>query len=280
MNIGATAVKNPPLLADDLSIKQLIEIERASDEFFTPQRPNLPDFAPALLACAQRQTLSSGLEATIWSAAQSDTSTKSVLLMHGWSGNSAQLSLFVQPLTQAGYRVVAVDAQGHGKSPGERSDCVAFATAIKTADAEVGPFAHVIGHSLGAAAIMLALDSGLVIDSAVLISPPSILLVLQYFACHKRLPASMLEPMTQAGERYVGKTRDQADSLLVAPRIETPLLLIHDEKDKRCPVAVSESIAAGRANRRLIKTSGLGHHHIIESEDVVRQAISFICPTP
>ena len=170
----------------------------------------------------------------------------------------------------------AIDLWGHGLSPGDQSDCQTFANGILLAAAELGPFQHVIGHSLGAAAVVLASHGGLNIKSAVLISPPSILLVMEYFVAHKGMPAKLLEPMIRSGEQYVGKPRSEVDTILLSRRVQTPFLLIHDEKDRRCPIAVSEKLAADNNNRSLFKTTGLGHHHIIESAEVIEKAISYI----
>jgi pimeloyl-ACP methyl ester carboxylesterase len=264
----------------DLSAIERETIARATKEFFTPQRPGqYVNFAEDLLQSAEQMKLSNGLHATIWhpqAAKAADAGLKSVLLIHGWCGYSSQLQHFVKPLLDSGLRVVAIDLWGHGLSPGEHSDCLTFADGILQAQAELGPFQHVVGHSLGAAAIVLACHAGLVLDSAVLISPPSILLVMEYFVAHKGMPAKLLEPMIANGERYVGKPRADVDTVLLSRRVDTPFLLIHDEKDRRCPIAVSEKLAADKTNRTLIKTSGLGHHHIIESPDVVANAVEYI----
>src|SRR6202044_453424 len=96
-------------------------------------------FDQQLLVDAQELTLSNGIHATVWPA-QSCRKTESVLLVHGWSGNSAQLSHFVRPLLASGKRVVAIDLWAHGFSPGVESNCVKFAEGIAEAQAELGPF--------------------------------------------------------------------------------------------------------------------------------------------
>ncbi|MBU6453153.1 MAG: alpha/beta hydrolase [Cyanobacteria bacterium REEB67] len=269
-----------PPTQEGLSQVERETIARATKEFFTPLRPGqYVNFAEDLLRSAEQKKLSNGLHATIWqprSRLAEDPALKSALLVHGWCGYSAQLQHFVQPLLDNGLRVVAIDLWGHGLSPGEHSDCLTFADGILQAQIELGPFQHVIGHSLGAAAIVLACHAGLVLDSAVLISPPSILLVMEYFVAHKGMPAKLLEPMIANGERYVGKSRLEVDTVMLSKRVETPFLLFHDEKDRRCPIVVSEKLAADKSNRKLIKTNGLGHHHIIESADVVEQAVDYI----
>jgi len=40
-----------------------------------------------------------------------------VLLVHGWEDHSGAMLSLVEPLRERGYRVVALDAPGHGLSP-------------------------------------------------------------------------------------------------------------------------------------------------------------------
>src|SRR5215470_10874422 len=54
-----------------------------------------------------------------------------VLLVHGWGGNAGHLAGFVDPLLAAGFRAVAVDLPGHGRSAGRRSSAVHGAAALR-----------------------------------------------------------------------------------------------------------------------------------------------------
>ena len=261
----------------NLSREDMAIVTKSIGEFFTPIRSDYQGFEQTLLADAEEQTLSSGMFATIWEPADGKYES-SVLLVHGWGGNSAQLSGFVRPLLASGKRVVALDMWAHGFSPGVESNCVKFAEGIAEAQAELGPFQHAVGHSLGAAAILIAVYAGCKFDSAVLISTPTILLVMQKFLAHKGASANLLEPFIQMGERYVGKLRSQVDTLLISKYINMPLLLIHDELDRRCPATVSEQLAADAANRKFFKTHGHGHHHIIDAPEVIAKTVEYLTP--
>ena len=272
---------SPTTALTDLSREDITTINRAIGEFFTPLRGEYAGFDQELLADAQEQVLSNGLHATVWQAPGAERATSvqdSVLLVHGWGGNSAQLAGFVRPLLASGKRVVALDLWAHGFSPGVESNCVKFAEGIAQAQAELGPFKHAVGHSLGAAAILIAAYAGCKFESAVLISPPSILLVMQKFLAHKGAPHRLLEPFIQMGERYVGKLRSQVDTLMISKYISMPLLLIHDQMDRRCPLSVSEQLERDATNRKLIKTHGYGHHHIIEAQEVIDYTVEYLTP--
>jgi alpha-beta hydrolase superfamily lysophospholipase len=71
----------------------------------------------------------------------------------------------------AGFRVVAMDAPGHGQSEGRQSSVVHFAKVIDAANRRYGPFRVVVAHSLGAAAATYELSRGLGCDSAVFFNP-------------------------------------------------------------------------------------------------------------
>src|SRR3954468_24873215 len=98
---------------------------------------------------------------------------RTVLLVHGWNGNAAQLSGFVTPLVRAGYYVAAPDLPAHGSSAGARTTVRDRADALLRLGRRVGPVHAVIAHSLGAAATVIAMAEGLGAARAVLIAPPA-----------------------------------------------------------------------------------------------------------
>src|SRR5260221_8931856 len=49
-----------------------------------------------------------------------------ILLVHGWGGKGAQFFLFVGPLLQSGFEVVAFYGSGHGVSSGAFASGAAF----------------------------------------------------------------------------------------------------------------------------------------------------------
>ena len=54
-----------------------------------------------------------------------------VLLLHGWDGRAAQMISFVEPLVDAGYAVLAVDAPAHGASAGRQTNMLEWSLALR-----------------------------------------------------------------------------------------------------------------------------------------------------
>lgn len=145
--------------------------------FMTPR--DLPPRAweLPLLAQAERITLRFGLSALRWGQGPA------VLMMHGWEGRPTQFASLIDALVGAGYSVIALDGPAHGRSPGREAHVVLFARAMLEAAAELPPLHAVVGHSMGGASAMLAIQLGLRTNALVSIAAPSRLLdVLRGFA--------------------------------------------------------------------------------------------------
>ena len=95
-----------------------------------------------------------------------------ILLAHGWGSHAGRLSGFVPELLAAGFGVTAFDFPGHGQSGGRLASLPEFVDAVALVARTVAPIA-LVGHSLGAAACALALQSGARGRAVVLLSPPA-----------------------------------------------------------------------------------------------------------
>ncbi|GAA2060424.1 alpha/beta hydrolase [Streptomyces albiaxialis] len=88
-----------------------------------------------------------------------------VVLTHGWTCNTHFWAPVIRDLTASGYRVVAYDQRGHGRSPAARTP-KAYSTAMLADDLcavldaalEPGERAVIGGHSMGGMTIMAAAD--------------------------------------------------------------------------------------------------------------------------
>jgi len=128
--------------------------------FMTPRDLPPRDWELPLLAQSERITLRFGLSALKWGQGPA------VLLMHGWEGRPTQFASLITALVEAGYSVIALDGPAHGRSPGREAHVLLFARAMLEAAAELPPLHAVVGHSMGGASAMLAVQLGLRTEAA------------------------------------------------------------------------------------------------------------------
>jgi len=205
-----------------------------------------------------------------------------ILLVHGWEGRGAQLGAFVEPLVEAGFRVVAFDAPAHGASPGSQATLVDFADAITAVAARVGPTYGVIAHSFGCAGATLAMSRGLAVRAAIFIAPPVRLSDgAQLFADVLGLSPEVRGEMRSLIEQRVGLRWDDLDATNLARGQQAALLVMHDREDREIPWATGAELAGVWPRAQLLSTSGLGHRRILRDPGVVETAVRlFSCLAP
>jgi len=208
---------------------------------------------------------------------------RAIYLVHGWGGWGGQLVAFVQPLVEAGYRVIAFDSLSHGESdPGvlgpRRGTLVEMAEVLAAVVDVHGPPAAVIAHSLGAPATALAVRAGLKADRLVLISPPAN--PAPHLAALVRglgFGPRVLARTRALVERRVGVTLADLDVPRIATEVDTPpLLVVHDLDDREVPWCNGSAIAETWPESTLVSTTGLGHRRLLRDPVVLSEVASFI----
>ena len=202
-----------------------------------------------------------------------------VLLVHGWSGRGTQLFQFVDPLVDAGYQVIAVDAPAHGRTPGTQTNLFQYVAALETVANRFGPFDGVIAHSFGTPAVMLAVhEQKLSAKRVVAISPPSTMLgMLTKFADMLDLHDNVTTRLRQRIEREFGDDIWHRLSVeTIAPQLNVAALVVHDEQDDEVPIDEGETTASRWPGARFIRTQGYGHRRILRAHPVIDAAVTFI----
>lgn len=244
--------------------------------FLSTRRHPVPERERAFLQGAERVDLAGEpgpLAAWAWGREGAPT----VALLHGWEGRASQLGSFAAPLVEAGFRVVAPDAPGHGESPGRSSSLVAIARALRAAAERYGPLAGVIAHSAGTVGAVHCLSRGLAIDRLVCVAPGIDLEGYIFdFARMFGLSARGSRALKLRIERHVGVTMEELDPRRAAPGQRTPLLVIHDRTDREAPFEGGEELARSWPGARLLATEGLGHRRILWDGKVVSAATAFL----
>jgi pimeloyl-ACP methyl ester carboxylesterase len=241
--------------------------------FFTPPSPRRSE-GERTLRRAARFTVRSGrhrLAAWRWG------SGPAIVLMHGWGGRAAQWTSFIAPLVRRGFSVVAFDAPGHGASGRAVSSGVDFARALRAVVEQIGGAAALVAHSLGSAAVVMALRQGLRCRRVIFLGPsadpPSWVV---RFAERLGISARITERMRVRSERRLGMRWSDLSIVRHAPSFDMPLLIIHDADDREVPWSDGAAIAAAWPGARLVTTSGLGHNRTLRDPNVVSQAAAFL----
>ncbi|HUO86104.1 MAG TPA: alpha/beta hydrolase, partial [Thermoanaerobaculia bacterium] len=258
--------------APELAAATLEAFFRHSRRFAVPEREL------RWLAVAERgELVVAGRRLPTWSWGHGPA----ILLVHGWQGRGAQLGAFAMPLADAGYRVVTWDAPGHGANPGRLSSLPEMIDAVVAAVRAAGPVAGVVAHSVGAAAVTGALARGSVVERAVFLAPPAEPgAYLAHAGAWLGLPPAIAERTRRRIERRFSVRMDDLAPLAQAPRMTTPLVVVHDHEDHEVPWRDGHRLAAAWPGARLISTRGLGHRRPLRDPTVIGTAVEFLSPAP
>jgi pimeloyl-ACP methyl ester carboxylesterase len=206
-----------------------------------------------------------------------------VYLQHGWGGWRGQLGALVDPLVEAGHRVVAFDAPSHGDSdPGPagpgRGTVLEFADALAAVVGTHGPAHAVVAHSLGATAAAVALRAGLPVGRLAFVAPMADPLAYsRVLAGRLGFGERVRTRLVGRVERRVGLPMSAFDVPALARQLATPpLLLVHDRLDAETGWSDSAAIAQAWPLSRLVTTTGLGHRRILRDPAVVAEVVGFV----
>lgn len=205
------------------------------------------------------------------------------LLVHGWQSHSRHLYKFIQPLLDNGYRVIAVDLPGHGRSAGRTFHIPMAVAALHAVRNQLGEFDTVLSHSLGGAVVATALGGTiakhpkLIAAKVVLISPPnSVKKIFDDFSVMVGLTAAARLSMEAIVEKLSGKRSDDFNVGNQLQSTQSRILVIHSPDDKEIPFPEAQAIAAANPTSVLMPMPGLGHRRIIASDEVVKSVVEFL----
>ena len=205
-----------------------------------------------------------------------------IWVLHGWSGRATQLSAIIKELVKTGYKVYGIDAPGHGRSSGKRSNVLLFESALQELNKLKGPPIAYIGHSLGGAVGFLAYKNGIKIKKLVSIGAPSLAdEIMKEFLLKVGLKNTSFKHLERAFEKKF-KEPFSSFTLLkwIQPPPEIPVLIIHDKDDRDAPYHHAEILKEKLPKAELFVTKGLGHNRILRDNEVIKKVINFITENP
>ncbi len=201
-----------------------------------------------------------------------------IICVHGWMGRASQWFAFVDALTKAGFSVYAFDAKGHGNTDGKYSNILEFANAILQLQNHLKlDQVSVIGHSLGAASIFMAMTLGVKVDKLVSIAQP----------VKEKDIMDVFRDKINASEKLHGSISNWVEKNFDRPFLNfttetnavnsnaNKVLVVHDTDDLEAFFDNGEWLR-DQLNAEWMPTSGLGHFKILRSPEVIERTLLFL----
>lgn len=246
--------------------------------FLTPSRRRLDPADAEVVAQARVHQIPCGkdhVRVHEWGAGP-----RTVVILHGWGSHAPRFAPLARVLADAGWRVLAPDAPGHGRSPGRNSSLPQFMATLDAVERHLGPVHALVGHSLGALAIVLWLSrppGKPAVRRAVLISMPSgAPFLIESFHQMFGIGSATRERMAALFRRRFGA---DPGSFVAGPQlghIGVPVMLIHDLRDDIVPVAHSQQLQGQFPFGQFHATEGMGHSGLLRNAETIRKVESFL----
>jgi pimeloyl-ACP methyl ester carboxylesterase len=205
-----------------------------------------------------------------------------VALVHGWTGSAAVMTGFVEPLTRAGYRVVAIDLPGHGASSGRLLNVPLGVAALAAVHAVTGPWRAMVGHSFGGF-VAMALAAGAVahrprvaVDRLVLIAVPhSARMFFDVIGRRLGLGTRAQRAMDAVVIDLTGRPIETFEGTHMLAAAGVPTLVLHAPDDRDVPFTGAERLAVA-PGATLVPIPGAGHRRIIHTRAAIAAATWFV----
>lgn len=209
--------------------------------------------------------------------------TRTVLLVHGWTGDAASMTDFVEPLLAVGFRVVAFDLPGHGASTGRELNIPLGVASLAAVSRVFGPFHAIVTHSFGGAITLAALAGSVrgqpvvSADRLVLIAAPSsVTRITRQFGDALGLGRRGQAALERRIHVVAGNPVEAFEGPLQLKAIGLPTLVIHDRQDRELGFQHAEALAESGPFVRLEVTEGLGHRRILKARPVAESVARFV----
>ena len=206
---------------------------------------------------------------------------KKILLLHGFSSSTVNFDMYVQPLIDKRYEVLAFDAPAHGKSEGKTVNAVDYAAVIRKVVELYGPVHAFLAHSFGGLAISLAMET-MPHDAdtkIVLIAPATetTSAIDGAFAMLGIKNKKIRQEFDAIVEEKGGHPPAWFSVRRAMQHIKASVLWFHDEDDDITPLADALAVKTDNLpNVKFVITSRLGHRKIYRVQSVIDRIMQFL----
>lgn len=261
-------------------ITPFIAVRVAEKLFTTPFYSKRRDVEHEILENAERFLIPMGKNRPLTGYRWGKKTDPVILLIHGWTATATCFINFIDPLLTKGYQVISYDAIAHGETAGVSVSLTEWADTVVAVMNKVGKVHCILGHSLGAGAIVIASSLKLETDKVILISPVAdISKVTAQFAKALSIPKIIMEKMHQyAWKKYYSSASKYGANWeeVFKSDFKVPTLIIHDINDKEIDVSNARKLAKQWTWAEIMETKRLGHRRILLDPDVITKSLKFI----
>jgi pimeloyl-ACP methyl ester carboxylesterase len=246
---------------------------KALDVFRTPRKGRLRDSDRTFLQGAKWETLQAqglNIQTYLW-----EGTGPGVLLAHGWESNSARWRTFVQLFQKKGYRIIALDAPGHGLTSSNRFDAKWYAEALQAVAEHFKP-AFLVGHSAGGMSLLYYLAEqrpDFIKGGVVIAAPCSLRKVLNNFNSVMHLSEYAMLGLEMAVNKQFDVPVDAFNLLDYAQKTKVPGLVLYDACDEIASFAEGQRLASVWKRSHFEGYNGLGHS--MNNKAVAEEIIEF-----
>lgn len=212
-----------------------------------------------------------------------DARVRSVILLHGWTGEAAFMSAFVTPLQRAGFRVVAFDLPAHGQSTGAQLNVPIGVASLAAVARAFAPVHAIVAHSFGGSIALAALAGTVPAQPrveaqrlALLGSPASMAEVARWFGTTVGLGERGQSALEARIHDVAGVPVSDFEGKAQLARFGRPTLLLHCRDDREVPFAHAQTLSEAGPFVRLEPLQKLGHRRILQSRKVAAMVADFV----
>ncbi len=257
-----------------------VAIRMAEKLFTTPFHSKRRDIEYEILKTAERFPVPMEKGRELMGYRWGKSTDPAVLLVHGWTATATCFVNFIDPLLERGYQVVSYDVIAHGETSGISVSLTEWADTVIAAMDRICRVSCIVGHSIGAGAVVIASSLGLKTEKIVLISPVTdISKVTDQFANTLSIPKNIMEKMHEyAWEKYYASASKYGSNWdeVFDSDFKVPSLIIHDVDDKEIDIGNSRKLIDQWSWAELMETRRLGHRRILLNPDVITKIMNFI----
>jgi alpha-beta hydrolase superfamily lysophospholipase len=219
-----------------------------------------------------------------WIPAQDSYCT--LVIVHGWGANIEMMLPLAQPFHQAGFNVLLYDARNHGQSDSDSfSSLPRFAEDLENVldwHGQNHPANRVValGHSVGAAAVILAASRGADIDLAISVSGfahPR--LMMKRHLDRPWLPHFLRILIIEYIQRVIGFRFDDIAPMNRIAEVPCPVLLAHGTDDRVVPIEDMHRIVSSALDGQqveILAVEGARHDSVEHFKQHADKLIGFV----